>query len=112
MADILAQHPQHLVNLLGIIKSWLRDAAILPFMPDRLVNQDKADQVAQMISSIPSSTIINSFEELEKTEKQIQANANPRIALETYLIRLAQALSTLGEMESVGDYGKNRRHPV
>lgn len=112
VADILAHDPQQLFNLLGIIKSWLRDSAVLPLAPERMINRDKVDQMKKMTSSVPPRMFINGFEALEKTEKQIQANANPRLALETYLIKLAQDISTPGGLESFRDYGENRRHPV
>ncbi len=112
MADMLVLDPQQLINLLGIIKSWLRDLAVLPFAPERIINQDTVDQMKQMTTSVSPQVFINGFEALEKIEKQILSNANPRLALETYLIKLAQDISTSGGLESVGNYGKNRRHPV
>jgi len=111
-ADKLAQHPKKLANLIGIIKSWLRDLAVLPLTPARVINQDKLDQMETITSSVPTRTFISGFEALEKLEKQIRANANPRLALETYLIKLSKDISTPGGYESVKFYGENRRHSV
>jgi hypothetical protein len=111
-ADKLAQHPKQLANLIGVIKSWLRDLAVLPLTPERVINQDKMGQMEKITSSVPARTFISGFEALEKLEKQIKANANPRLALETYLINLTKDIFTQGGFESVKDYGKNRRYPV
>ena len=112
MADMLTHDPQQLSKLLGIIKSWLRDLAVLPFAPERIINRDTVDQMKPMTSDVSSQTFISGFEALEKIEKQIQANANPRLALEIFLIKLAQDISTSGGLESVENYGENRRRPV
>ncbi len=112
IADVLARDSQQLPNRLGIIKSWLRDAAVLPFAADQVINRDKTDQIAPMAASVSPRTLSNCFKDLEKTEKQIRANANPRLALETFLISLMQAISPVDGMASIGNHGKNRRYPV
>jgi len=105
LADILARDPQHIFHLLGIMKSWLRDLAMVAFTPEHTINRDRTDQIKEVAASVPSQTFVGSFEALEKIEKQILANANPRLALETYLATLAQNISTSGGLESIKNYG-------
>jgi len=99
LAEMLAKNLQMLDNVMVLIKSWLRDSAIWPFMPEDIINQDMAVQIGKQASAVSAKTFFTSFSALENMEKQIQANANTRLALETYLIKLTHTLPTSGGLE-------------
>ena len=96
LAEKLANDQQTLDNVLVVIKSWLRDLAIWPFMPQDIINRDMAAQIGKLASAIDAETFFTGFTALENIEKQIRANANPRLALETYLIKLTHNMPTSG----------------
>lgn len=94
LAETLASNRQTLENLLVVIKSWLRDLAIWPFMPEDIINRDMAAQIGRLAPAIDAEAIFTGFTAMENIEKKIQANANPRLVLETHLIKLTHIMST------------------
>jgi len=94
LAGKLANDRQTLDNVLVVIKSWLRDLAIWPFMPQDIINRDMAAQIGKLASAIDAKIFFTGFMAMENIEKQIRANANPRLALETYLIKLTHNMPT------------------
>ena len=96
LAEKLANDQQTLDNVLVVIKSWLRDLAIWPFMPEDIINRDMAAQIGKLASTIDAETFFTGFTTMENIEKRVRANANPRLALETYLIKLTHNMPTSG----------------
>lgn len=96
LAELFASDRQTLSRLTVVIKSWLRDLAVWPFLPMNLINQDVAGPIGELAAAVGTDLVFTAFADLETLEKQIQANANPRLALETYFIKLTQRLSTPG----------------
>ena len=94
LAETIASNRQTIENVLVVMKSWLRDIAIWPFMPEEIINRDMATQIGRLASVTEPETIFTCFTAMENIEKKIQANANPRLVLETHLIKLTQLMST------------------
>ncbi len=96
LAETLTNDRQMLDNVLVAIKSWLRDLSLWPFMPEDIINLDMATQIGKLASAIDADTFFTGFTAMDTIEKQIRANANPRLALETYFIKLTHNLSASG----------------
>lgn len=96
LAERLASHRKTLDGTLLMIKSWLRDSAIWPFIPEAIINRDMTAQIGQLASTVDAACFFDGFMAMEKLEQQIQANANSRLALESYLLKLNKKMPPSG----------------
>lgn len=89
LAEKLAGDRGLLPEALELINTWLRDLVIYQFDPGKLINADRREMIG--IASARRSTAfwLECLGALQNTQRDIQANLNPRLALEVLIMRLA-----------------------
>ncbi len=96
LAELLAADRALLDRVLIMIKSWFRDLAIWPYMPEKIIHQDLTNLIDELASIVEPDFFMTGFAETERIEKETQTNANLRLALETYFTGLAEKLAFAG----------------
>lgn len=103
-AESLAKSRSRLETALDIMKSWYRDLAVYPHQPAQLINRDfQADIAAGSLKMAPSR-LLEIAQAIEAAARNINANANARLAMDHLVLALTDKESTKN--------GKNYRHPV
>lgn len=90
-AEKLLQGKDTVLDSLEIMKSWLRDLMIYPFSPEKIINRDLADTVRSAARNVNLDALSRKVEVIQSAQKQITANANARLTLETMMLKLAAA---------------------
>jgi DNA polymerase-3 subunit delta' len=85
----LAQHKEKISELLDIIKIWIRDLAIRPYQPERIINGDREALIDAVRSDVESARLLDLWDAVEKAQKDIAARANLRLTLDVMALRMA-----------------------
>lgn len=93
LAELLAADRSSLDRMLVVMKSWFRDLAIWPFMPENIIHQDYADAIGELASTVAPDFFFTDFIDTENLVKESQTSANLRLALESYFIGLAEPMA-------------------
>ena len=89
LAERLAGNRGLLPETLELINTWLRDLVICKFDPGKLINADRREMIEAASARRNTAFWLECLEALQKTQRDIQANLNPRLALEVLILRLA-----------------------
>ncbi|MDP2647333.1 MAG: DNA polymerase III subunit delta' [Desulfobacterales bacterium] len=89
LAEKLSKNKETLTEALDIIKSWLRDAVIGRYLPEKIINTDLTEKILTASEKLSPAALLEKIEAVEKTQKNIRGNANLRLAAESLLIQLA-----------------------
>lgn len=92
LAEKLARDKEGLAEELDLIESWLRDLAMIRHDPQRVFHQDLHTQLLDTARQADDAFPLRAFESLKLARRRIQANSNPRLALEALLLRMAWEL--------------------
>lgn len=92
-AEKLAADKANLLQLLEIIKSYLRDILIYKYSPDHIVNTDMADQIRSAAAVDGAAALIAKMDAVTAVEKALARNVNPRLWLESLALSLAGSAS-------------------
>ena len=103
-AESLAKNSSRLETALDIMKSWYRDLAVYPHQPDQLINRDFYADIAARSKKISPARLLDILKAIEAAARNINANANARLAVDRLVLVLSDEESTKN--------GKNNRHPV
>jgi DNA polymerase-3 subunit delta' len=90
-SEMLAADRNHLDETLALLKCWIRDLAVYPHRPHLVVNRDLADRIRQEGRRYSVKQLVGFLDALERAQRRISANANPRLALETMTLELTDA---------------------
>jgi DNA polymerase-3 subunit delta' len=90
-AEMLADNRKGLDEVLGMLKFWLRDLAVYPVRPDLVVNRDLSERLHQAGQLRSASQLAGQLGALERAQRHIASNANPRLALEAMTLELTDA---------------------
>ncbi len=71
--------------------TWLRDLLVCRHDQVRVINSDLIDKLAKVSQKIPEAAVLKMMEIIMTTQKDIEANANLRLALEVMMLRLVCA---------------------
>ena len=89
-AEKLSVNKEMLLEALDIMNTWLRDLVICKCCPQKIINKDLHVQIQYGSQKAATPALLSKIEAIQRTRKDIQANANVRLALETLIFRLAQ----------------------
>jgi DNA polymerase-3 subunit delta' len=87
----LAQHKDKVPELLDMIKVWIRDLAIRPYQPGRIINSDREHLIDAIRSDMDNARLLDLWDAVEKAQKDIAARANLRLTLDVMALRMAGA---------------------
>ncbi len=90
-AEILAADRDKLEGAFEIMKNWYRDLAVFSCSPQNIYNHDMKQRVRQAAApDIDPDLIIEKADAVLSAERAILRNANPRLALDALMTKLAQ----------------------
>lgn len=90
-AERLAARRNMVPISLETMLSWLRDLLVCRHDQLRVINSDLIDKLAKVSQKIPEAAALKMMEIIMTTQKDIEANANLRLALEVMMLRLVRA---------------------
>jgi DNA polymerase III subunit delta' len=76
-------------DLLEMIKTWYRDLVIAGYCPDKIINKDLMANIRNISRRYHQNTLLNRISAVQKAQKEIDANVNPRLVLENLFLTLA-----------------------
>ena len=85
---MLAADRGNLDETLTLLKTWIRDLAVYPYRPDLVVNRDLADRIRRAGRRYSAKQLVGFLAAIERAQRRISANANPRLALEAMTLEL------------------------
>ena len=91
LADKLSKNKDLLFESLEMIETWLRDIAIYKYSPDKVINIDMIENVKYVSMKVSIKSLISKIKAIHKAQKNIRANANPKITLDILILRLVGA---------------------
>jgi len=89
LAGQLAQRKDRIEELLGILSTWLRDLAVLPYAGEGVINADCHPVLEQVRSRLSDQTLLGMWETVQNAQKDIAANGNLRLTMEIMTLGLA-----------------------
>ena len=91
LAEKLSNEKATLMDSLDIMMSWLRDVLIYKFNPQKILNTDLQDRIQSASERYSADVLLLKIKHILQTQRDIRANANLRLALDTLIYKLAQA---------------------
>ena len=93
----LAGQKETIQDLLDILKTWIRDLAVIDHCPEQVVNRDCLEQLRMVSTDFQAEKLGDLWQVVEKAQKAIAANANLRLTLDnmTLGIRSVERQSVL-----------------
>jgi DNA polymerase III subunit delta' len=92
LAERMAHVKEEVSDYLELAASWVRDLAVARYDPERILHQDLRTEITAAAHSLGERFVPLASRALADAQRRIQANANPRLSLETLLMRLAAAM--------------------
>lgn len=87
----LAKDKEILPDSLEVIKTYLRDLVVAKYYPEKIINKDLTDKIQYASQKMSVASLLKKIKNIQTTQKDIQANANLRLALEVLMVRLAES---------------------
>lgn len=89
LAEKLSKHKDRIPDDLEIIRTWLRDALICKYDPEKIINRDLTERIRNLSQRTSSDSLLSKLKALESAQKNLRTNANSRLTMEVMLMRLA-----------------------
>ena len=110
LAHRLSRNKEDLKIYLSIIYTWLRDLIVARHAPDRIIQEDRRDQILRTSPKIETARIPAIAAIVESAAQRLQSNASARLLAEALIMRIA---AIRGAGRSIGNiYEKSNRHSV
>jgi DNA polymerase-3 subunit delta' len=88
-SEQLAKNRSTVEDSLGVMKTWLRDLVVWKYTPDKIINKDLAEIIADTSEKNSVNDLLKKFDTVEQTERDIKTNMNVRLCLDILMLRLA-----------------------
>lgn len=89
-ASSLVKKKETAIEHLEIIKMYLRDIIIFKYYPEKIIFKDLLSEISNASEKNTIPSILDRIDAVNETQKRIQSNSNPRLALEMLMIRMAR----------------------
>ena len=89
-AERLSRQKDTLPDALEIIKSWLRDLVVCRYNAGKVINTDMAPTLQKIAGKITPESLLLKIRAIQKAQRNIESNANPRLSLELLMLQLAE----------------------
>lgn len=89
-AEKLAADKAMLADTLDIMSGWLRDLAVYPSHPGKILNTDAESAIRHNAGTEPIHVLYTRAAAVWKSQKDIAAYANPRLTIERLLVELVR----------------------
>jgi DNA polymerase-3 subunit delta' len=88
LAEKLARETDLLTDSLSVVRSWLRDLAVLRYSPENVVNTDFRDLAERVSRDLSPQQLLSWVEDLHVAETGLRSNTVPRVTLEHFFLKL------------------------
>jgi DNA polymerase-3 subunit delta' len=88
-AEQLVKAKAHLDDALELIKTWLRDLAVVKYAPDKVLHQDLMAELPAAARGIHDREIVARYQAVEAAQSALKSNANARLCIEALVLRLS-----------------------
>lgn len=85
----LSQKKEQIVQLLEILKTWVRDLSIWPYYPESVINSDYNETLDRLRSEMDDRQLLYLWQTIEKAQKDIESKANLRLTLDVMALSMA-----------------------
>ncbi len=89
LSEKLCRSPEHIDDIIAVIKSFLRDLIVFNFSPEKIVNLDFSDSFANIIQYRGLEKIFFWQAALYETEKRLISNSGLRLTMDQFFLKLA-----------------------
>lgn len=89
LAEKLSKNKDRIPDDLEIMRTWLRDAVICKYDPEKIINRDIADRILKASQRISIPSLLSKLKAVQSAQKNLRSNANSRLTMEILLMRLA-----------------------
>lgn len=89
LAENIAARKDQLPDTLAWLLSWYRDLMVFPLQPGQLINSDLVHQIQAAAAEADRQGLINGMRAVHNALRDLQANANPRLTMESLVLQLA-----------------------
>ncbi len=89
-AEKLAREKEYAMEALEIIKTWYRDLIVAKYRTDGILHADLSEKVREVSPRHSETELINRIKAVQHAQRTLDSNANPRLALENLVLRLAE----------------------
>jgi DNA polymerase-3 subunit delta' len=89
-AEKLSKDKASLMDSLEILTTWFRDVLIYKFSPRNITNRDMMHRIESAAERFSVDTLHLNIKHIQQTQRDINANANVRLSLDTLVFRLAK----------------------
>ncbi len=89
LAEKLSKNKERIPDDLEIMRTWLRDAVICKYDPEKIINRDLTDRIRTASQGIKAASLLSKLKAVQSAQKNLRSNANLRLTLEVLLMRLA-----------------------
>ena len=91
-AERLSQEKADLPEFLDLMAVWVRDVAVAGRAPECIIQRDLQEQLVAVSQTIDERFCLQAAEAIQEAQRRIQTNANPRLACEGLLLKMAASL--------------------
>ncbi len=90
-SEKLARKKEGLDDDLEGIKSWLMDLLVFSYAPQKVVNRDRLEIIKRVSKTVKKQLLIAQYGAVQKAQKKLRANANPRLTLDVMMLQIKDA---------------------
>lgn len=91
LAEILSRESDLLPDSLAILRTWIRDLAVIDSCPERIINIDFRDLLSSVAEGLNLDRLVSWMKEIHEAETGLRLNTAPRTTLEHLFLKLAGA---------------------
>mgnify|MGYP005834132161 CR=1 FL=1 len=91
LAASLSRARSEAEEVLGVVASWVRDLAFAAEGAEQLVNRDMQGEIAEAAGRLPPDFAPRAWEAVQRAERRLAANVQPRTVLEALFLEIAAA---------------------
>jgi DNA polymerase III subunit delta' len=84
---------ESIYDLLEIIEIWYRDLLITKYCRDKIINKDLMENIQTVSQKYHQNALLKRISAVQQAIKEIDANVNTRLVLETLFLNLAETTS-------------------
>ncbi len=107
LSEKLAKRKERIEESLEIVTIWLRDALVIKFDPQKVVNRDRMEMVAAVANRLEPAQLLSMIEALDHALAALRSNTNTRLTLDAMVLRMAATCAHIDVR-----HGKTSRNPV
>lgn len=92
LAERLAADKTALDALLLIMETWLRDAVVMHYDINKVINQDQLERLRDTAAAFSDTMLGHQLQALDATRRNLQFSANTRLTMEMLMLKMAGRL--------------------